>query len=382
MLSIEGEAPTVLLAGNKFLGKGESGQCRITVGGKLHVTGNDFLSTGGACVELQSTTATVVIDGNNFSQTAGVSVEKVQAPASLRVFANQGSAIGVQEVPALSTAVFPEVGDVFTVTGTGLPQPTGELTHEVAGGTSQEVFTPVGTKEDDYLLMSVAVETTGVEWTPGDWKQLGATTVQGGVSWAYFYTFAKKDGQKLIPISWNKAATVAWTMVRVKNVDPTTPDAGHVLLAGAPSLTVKYGTVTPSDKPTLDYLLYEPDNNLTVAAPAGFTRDGVETALTAKGFYREYSSEAATGETSTTQTGSGDHFVTLRVMLNGQLSPEIKNIAASWPGRIIHLKFASAIKLLEGGNMKLSAYGGVTSEDTLTLFYDGANWVECGRSVN
>lgn len=117
-VSVEGGEPNVRLVDNDFSGKGESGICRISSKGSLHAIGNTFLTSGGTCIELNSTTATVVIEGNNFSQSSGTSVVKTKTPATYRTAGNTGSAIGIQSVASGAEITLPEIGDVFSITGT------------------------------------------------------------------------------------------------------------------------------------------------------------------------------------------------------------------------------------------------------------------------
>jgi hypothetical protein len=60
----------------------------------------------------------------------------------------------------------------------------------------------------------------------------------------------------------------------------------------------------------------------------------------------------------------------------------ITSLTGGWAGRIIVLKFASTAQVSDGNNLKLSAAGPNTADDTLTLVCDGTNWYEIARSVN
>ena len=66
----------------------------------------------------------------------------------------------------------------------------------------------------------------------------------------------------------------------------------------------------------------------------------------------------------------------------------ITNISgASWNGRVVTLRFTDAVSGLtvtDGGNLKINGdlVTGTAGNTTLTLFYDGTNYVEKGRSIN
>lgn len=61
---------------------------------------------------------------------------------------------------------------------------------------------------------------------------------------------------------------------------------------------------------------------------------------------------------------------------------EVKKIAATYPGHRITLIITATAKVVDGENLKLSANGPITADDTLELVCDGTNWYETGRSVN
>lgn len=60
----------------------------------------------------------------------------------------------------------------------------------------------------------------------------------------------------------------------------------------------------------------------------------------------------------------------------------ITSITASWPGRIVTLRFADSLTLTDGLNLSLAGNFVTTTDDTITLRCDGINWHEIGRSVN
>lgn len=194
-----------------------------------------------------------------------------------------------------------------------LPEPTGEGTAAVSSGTSIEVPAPAGTQIGDFLLLGILVERASIVFTATGWTQIGVTTQQGTVCWAYFWRFATEAGAKKFKVSWPTSGTVAYSVTRIKKVNATTPVVGSVLTAGAASKTLKWNSITPTKKSTLDYLFYQPDNTITTTTPTGFTHDGTNTA---QPFYREYTKEEATGETTTAQNVS-EAFVTCRIALLG-----------------------------------------------------------------
>lgn len=56
--------------------------------------------------------------------------------------------------------------------------------------------------------------------------------------------------------------------------------------------------------------------------------------------------------------------------------------ATNMSGKLIVLKFADAVTVTDGSNLKLSGNFSSTADDTLTLVCDGTNWYEVARSVN
>jgi hypothetical protein len=62
----------------------------------------------------------------------------------------------------------------------------------------------------------------------------------------------------------------------------------------------------------------------------------------------------------------------------------ITSITASWPGRIVVLKFASSATVVDGPTLRLNGNTNfdASGDDTLTLLCDGTNWYELSRSGN
>lgn len=60
----------------------------------------------------------------------------------------------------------------------------------------------------------------------------------------------------------------------------------------------------------------------------------------------------------------------------------ITSITAEHPGRIVTLKFAAALTLTDGSNLKLNGNFVTTADDTITLVCDGTDWIELARSAN
>lgn len=60
----------------------------------------------------------------------------------------------------------------------------------------------------------------------------------------------------------------------------------------------------------------------------------------------------------------------------------VGTIAASWRDRLVTLKFAGAITITDGSNLKLNGDFVGTADDCLTLRSDGTNWHEVARSAN
>lgn len=84
-------------------------------------------------------------------------------------------------------------------------------------------------------------------------------------------------------------------------------------------------------------------------------------------------SEVASAENVTLPNGSV-------IKLTG--AAEVKKIAPAAAGTVVVLIITATAKLVDGENLKLSAAGPVTADDTITLCSDGTNWYETARSVN
>lgn len=84
-------------------------------------------------------------------------------------------------------------------------------------------------------------------------------------------------------------------------------------------------------------------------------------------------SEVASAENLTLPNGAV-------VKLTG--AAEVKKITPATQGTVVVLIITGTAKLVDGENLKLSAAGPVTADDTITLVSDGTNWYETARSVN
>ena len=60
----------------------------------------------------------------------------------------------------------------------------------------------------------------------------------------------------------------------------------------------------------------------------------------------------------------------------------IKKVNPTADGHLLVLKFASALTVTDGSNLKLAGNFAATTDDTLTLICDGTNWFEVSRSAN
>ena len=60
----------------------------------------------------------------------------------------------------------------------------------------------------------------------------------------------------------------------------------------------------------------------------------------------------------------------------------ITSISAAFLGRRITLQFATALTITDGGNLALAGNFTTSAADTISLVYDGSNWIETSRSVN
>lgn len=57
-------------------------------------------------------------------------------------------------------------------------------------------------------------------------------------------------------------------------------------------------------------------------------------------------------------------------------------VATGWTGRTVTLVFQDVLTFTDGSNLKLAGNLVTSADDTITLFCDGTNWFETGRSVN
>ncbi len=60
---------------------------------------------------------------------------------------------------------------------------------------------------------------------------------------------------------------------------------------------------------------------------------------------------------------------------------DITNITRSYTGRIVMLRFASALTVRDGGKLHLAGDFVTTADDTITLVAIGLDWREVARSV-
>lgn len=97
---------------------------------------------------------------------------------------------------------------------------------------------------------------------------------------------------------------------------------------------------------------------------------------------RILANDTGTGNTLTpaadfklTLPSNGDYFY-----ITG--TTNITSISSAFLGRRITLQFAAALTMTDGGNLALAGNFTTTTADTISLIYDGANWVETSRSVN
>jgi hypothetical protein len=60
----------------------------------------------------------------------------------------------------------------------------------------------------------------------------------------------------------------------------------------------------------------------------------------------------------------------------------ITSMTAGWIGRRVTLIFTGVLTFTDGGNLVLAGNFVTTANDSITLTYDGTNWVEMSRSVN
>ncbi len=61
----------------------------------------------------------------------------------------------------------------------------------------------------------------------------------------------------------------------------------------------------------------------------------------------------------------------------------ITGISATWKGHVITLRFTSSLAVVDDSqNLRLAGHFMATSNDTLTLICDGAEWIEVARSTN
>ena len=90
--------------------------------------------------------------------------------------------------------------------------------------------------------------------------------------------------------------------------------------------------------------------------------------------------------TSASYTVASAATVTLPVT-DGQMititgTTGITSITASWPGRVVYLKFNGSLTVTDGSNLLLAGNFVATVDDILTLICDGTNWREIARAAN
>lgn len=61
---------------------------------------------------------------------------------------------------------------------------------------------------------------------------------------------------------------------------------------------------------------------------------------------------------------------------------EVKKVEPTYAGHSVSFVLTETAKFADGENLKLSAAGPVTADDTITMICDGTNWFETGRAVN
>lgn len=102
-----------------------------------------------------------------------------------------------------------------------------------------------------------------------------------------------------------------------------------------------------------------------------------------KWFYPEYISTQKISRDGFAEVASAES-VTLpgAALVKVTGSTEVKKITAAAAGTKVTLLIAATAKLVDGENLKLSAAGPNTADDTISLICDGTNWYETGRAVN
>lgn len=200
-----------------------------------------------------------------------------------------------------------------------LPESTGDFTENVLFGVkSMPISQSAGAAIGDCLLIGFLVELEGaiITYEGATFHELG-TASEGGSKWIYGYAFATAAGAgTLLNINWTVSSTATYVSHRWKNIK----EVLHPALkgGGAKSTTVKYAALPKpagSELPGYDYILYNPDEELTTTIPTGFTRDGTPT--THGAFYRKYETEAEAAEGSFTQSKS-EKYITARFLLVGE----------------------------------------------------------------
>lgn len=60
----------------------------------------------------------------------------------------------------------------------------------------------------------------------------------------------------------------------------------------------------------------------------------------------------------------------------------ITSVTGGWNKRRVTLRFTGILTFTDGSNLKLAGNFVTSADDTISLFFDGTNWIETGRSAN
>jgi hypothetical protein len=87
-------------------------------------------------------------------------------------------------------------------------------------------------------------------------------------------------------------------------------------------------------------------------------------------------------DSTTVESGSTVTPPTIGNVITVTGTTSINNVQVSRIGRIITLLFTDTVTVNDTGNLKLAGTFNAGVDDTLTLVYDGTNWLEISRSAN
>ena len=161
--------------------------------------------------------------------------------------------------------------------------------------------------------------------------------------------------------------------------DTTATFPGYNLLSGSRYISIIGGRSSGSDQSYGVQLAGSHSNilinSVDLTGNATDSINGFQTSVNVQNCLIQGTINVASASTITPPLGENIQYVTGTTNIN--------NISASNVGRIIVLNFQDILTVNDGvGNIKLNGNFTTSVDDTLTLVYNGAEWVEIARSTN